>query len=304
MLFTKAIINLVINMLLSEKMKEQKRFSISERTVISYIFKNWDEIQDQTAKQIAEEAYTHPSILTRIAKKLGYSGWVDLKEAFVKEMYYLNNNFHNVDANFPFDETDNFMTISNKLATLNEMTIEDTLSLIDYNALKKAVEYLNTASEIKIFSLENNLQLCYAFKSHMMRIGKKVTLCTFDQGYEASTCSEDTCVIIISYTGETTNILKLLPMIRKKKATIISLTSIGDNTLVKQSDYLFRITTREKLYSKIGNFTLNNSITFLLDIFYSCIFSEAYKDNIEFKVNISKYYDSRKSSNKVMREEE
>ena len=83
-------------------------------------------------------------------------------------------------------------------------------------------------------------------------------------------------------------------MIRKKKATIISLTSIGDNTLVKQSDYLFRITTREKLYSKIGNFTLNNSITFLLDIFYSCIFSEAYKDNIEFKVNISKYYDSRK----------
>lgn len=137
MLFTKAIINLVINMLLSEKMKEQERFSISERTVISYIFKNWDEIQDQTAKQIAEEAYTHPSILTRIAKKLGYSGWVDLKEAFVKEMYYLNNNFHNVDANFPFDETDNFMTISNKLATLNEMTIEDTLSLIDYNALKK-----------------------------------------------------------------------------------------------------------------------------------------------------------------------
>ncbi|MFP6334323.1 SIS domain-containing protein [Bacillus subtilis] len=108
----------------------------------------------------------------------------------------------------------------------------------------------------------------------------------------------------MSYTGETTNILKLLPMIRKKKATIISLTSIGDNTLVKQSDYLFRITTREKLYSKIGNFTLNNSITFLLDIFYSCIFSEAYKDNIEFKVNISKYYDSRKSSNKVMREEE
>ena len=88
MLFTKAIINLVINMLLSEKMKEQERFSISERTVISYIFKNWDEIQDQTAKQIAEEAYTHPSILTRIAKKLGYSGWVDLKEAFVKEMYY------------------------------------------------------------------------------------------------------------------------------------------------------------------------------------------------------------------------
>ena len=38
MLFTKAIINLVINMLLSEKMKEQERFSISkEQLLVTYL---------------------------------------------------------------------------------------------------------------------------------------------------------------------------------------------------------------------------------------------------------------------------
>lgn len=289
-------------MLLTEKMKEDI-FSPSEKAIIQYMFEERENIEDKTTKQIAEVTYTHPSTLIRVAKKLGYNGWLELKEKFIEEIDYLNRNFKDIDANFPFYEEDNVMTIANKLAILSQMTVDDTLFLINHDELQKATNFLNQAEEIKVFALVNNLLICQDFKSHMNRIGKKVTLCTVDQGYEAASSNQKTCAIVLSYTGETSQIVDLLPMLRKRKTPIIVITSIGDNTLTKYADSIFRITTREKLYSKIGSFSSNISISFLLYVLYGCVFSMDYQNNLDFKISISKYYDHRKSSNRVMEED-
>ncbi len=292
---------MVMRMLLTEKMKENS-FSPAEKAIIDYMFDERENIHDKTAKQIAEETYTHPSTLIRVAKKLRLNGWIELKNIFMEEIDYLNSHFKDIDANYPFNERDSALTIANKMALLNQMTISDTLSLINHDELQKATDLLNQAEEIKIFSLSNNLLLCHDFKSQMIRIGKKVNLCTVDREHEAASCNSNTCAIVISYTGETPTITGLLPMLKKRKTPIIALTSIGDNTLTKYADCIFRITTREKLYSKIGSFSSNDSISFLLDVLYGCVFSKDYKKNLSYKINISKYYDHRKSSNKVMEE--
>lgn len=288
-------------MLLTEKMKEDL-FSPSEQTIIDYMFEEREIVDNKTTKEIADETYTHPSTLIRVAKKLGFAGWLEFKDKFIEEIDYLNRHFKDIDANFPFNEEDNVTTIASKMALLNQMTVDDTLSLINHDDLQKAAEYLNDAEEIKIFAQSNNLLICHDFKSHMNRIGKKVSLCSVDQGYEAASSNEKTCAIVMSYTGETSHIINLLPMLRKRKASIIGITSIGDNTLTKNVDCIFRITTREKLYSKIGSFSSNGSISFLLDVFYGCVFSQEYQKNLDYKINVSKYYDHRKSSNKVMEE--
>ncbi|MFD1363650.1 MurR/RpiR family transcriptional regulator [Lentibacillus salinarum] len=288
-------------MLLTEKMKEII-FSPSETEIVHYMFEQRENMKDQTTKQIAEATYTHPSTLIRVAKKLGYSGWVELRNIFLDEIDYLNSHFHDIDANYPFTEHDNVMTVANKMALLNQMTISDTLSLLNHEALQQVTAFLNQATDIKIFSLHNNLLLCYDFKSKMIRIGKQVSLCTVDSAYEAANCNSNTCAIVISYTGETTDLINLLPILKKQGTPIIALTSIGDNTLTKHADYIFRITTREKLFSKIGSFSSNDSITFLLDVLYACVFSNDYSNHLEYKIRISEYFDHRKSSNEVMQE--
>lgn len=288
-------------MLLTERMKE-KIFSSSEEAVIDYMFDQRGDIRNKTTKQIAEATYTHPSTLIRVAKKLGYQGWVELRNVFSEEIGYLNSPFQDIDANYPFQEEDNVLTIANKIAALNQTTVNDTLSLIDKDDLQKAADLLNQADEIKIFAMNTNLYLCHDFKSQMTRIGKSVDLCTVDQGYEAANSNPNTCIILISYTGETKEIVHLLPILKSRNTPIIALTSIGDNTLSKHADCTLRMATREKLYSKIGSFSSTGSITFLLDILYSCVFSKNYQKNLEYKINISKYYDQRQSPNKVIEE--
>ncbi|KAA0757885.1 MurR/RpiR family transcriptional regulator [Bacillus sp. BF2-3] len=288
-------------MLLIEKMKEDI-FSSSESEIIVYLFKQRENIKDKTTKQISKETYTHPSTLIRIAKKLGYSGWVELKNSFLGEIEYLNSHFSSIDANYPFDDRDSIMTVANKMALLNQTTISDTLSLLNHNDLQRATNMLDEATHIKVFSMYHNLLICHDFKSKMNRIGKHVSLCTVDPHFEAVNSNTETCAIVISYSGESEDIVSLLPFLKRKKVPVIALTSIGENTLTKYADCILRITTREKLYSKIGSFSSNESICFLLDLLYACVFSEDYKNNLEYKIRISKYFDHRKSSNKVMQE--
>ncbi|PEC60667.1 MurR/RpiR family transcriptional regulator [Bacillus wiedmannii] len=288
-------------MLLIEKMKEDI-FSSSESEIIVYLFKQRENIKDKTTKQISKETYTHPSTLIRIAKKLGYSGWVELKNSFLGEIEYLNSHFSSIDANYPFDDQDSIMTVANKMALLNQTTISDTLSLLNHDDLQRATNMLDEAAHIKVFSMYHNLLICHDFKSKMNRIGKHVSLCTVDPHFEAVNSNTETCAIVISYSGESEDIVGLLPFLKRKKVPVIALTSIGENTLTKYADCILRITTREKLYSKIGSFSSNESICFLLDLLYACVFSEDYKNNLEYKIRISKYFDHRKSSNKVMQE--
>ncbi|HDR7590085.1 sugar isomerase [Bacillus mycoides] len=288
-------------MLLIEKMKEDI-FSSSESEIIIYLFKQRENIKDKTIKQISKETYTHPSTLIRIAKKLGYSGWVELKNSFLGEIEYLNSHFSSIDANYPFDDRDSIMTVANKMALLNQTTISDTLSLLNHDDLQRATNMLDEAAHIKVFSMYHNLLICHDFKSKMNRIGKHVSLCTVDPHFEAVNSNTETCAIVISYSGESEDIVGLLPFLKRKKVPVIALTSIGENTLTKYADCILRITTREKLYSKIGSFSSNESICFLLDLLYACVFSEDYKNNLEYKIRISKYFDHRKSSNKVMQE--
>ena len=75
-------------MLIRERL-ENFDFSNSEQKIVTYILEKKAAIQEMTTKEIAEATYTSPSTLVRIAHKMNFSGWSDLKEAFLKEEEYL-----------------------------------------------------------------------------------------------------------------------------------------------------------------------------------------------------------------------
>ena len=83
---------MVIYMLIIEKLKKTK-FSSSEKVLVDYILTKKETISDKTTKEISAETYTSPSTLIRIAKKVGYSGWNELKENYLKEILYLDSHF-------------------------------------------------------------------------------------------------------------------------------------------------------------------------------------------------------------------
>lgn len=291
-------------MLLIDKMKSFK-FSNNEQIVVNYILEKQELIKNYSTKAIANDTYTSPSVLIRIAKKLDFSGWNDLKEAYLKELSYLKNHFQHIDANLPFNDDDSVFNIINKIGQLHIESITDTLSLLNNDSLKKATEIINKSTNIYLFAASHNIYAAeeFAFKLNRINKSSKVSYLVDDIYFDARRCVSNECAIIISYSGETLLLLKVCEILQKNNVPIIAITSIGDNTLSKYATAILHITTREKEFSKIANYSSLASINMVLDVLYSCFFSLNYHANLDFKINLSKQIESRHITNKIIEED-
>jgi DNA-binding MurR/RpiR family transcriptional regulator len=237
-------------MLIRERL-ERSHFSSSEKIIVDYILDKKLEIRNMTTKEIANATYTSPSTLIRIAHKMNFKGWNELKAAYIKEEEYLESHFSDIDANFPFTNKDSIMSISSKIATLKKEAIYDTLSLINHDDLQKAISIIRKSSSIQLYAVSNNLYISQKFKHNMNRIRKRVDICSTQGELVYSACNGDinSCAIIISYSGETPILKKVALALKAQNIPMICITNIGDNTIAKLADCILRICTREKLYS-------------------------------------------------------
>ena len=291
-------------MLLIERLKHTS-FSDAEQSLVNYLIDHPEDLQDMTTQKIANLTHTNPTSLIRVAKKMGFTGWLDLKEAYLEEWQYLNSHFTAIDANLPYDQADHLVSIAHKISTLQQNTIQDTLSLIDSKDLEYAQKLLLNADEIKVFASQTNALIAQDFITKMRRINKKITISsTYDYStYEAFNSGNRTCALIISYTGEDDSFIKCMETLKKQGASTISLTSIGNNPIATHSDCSLKITTREKLYSKIGNFTSTTSVIYLLNLLYSIVFTADYEMNLNHLIQIGRSTDTRKTNIDIIKEQ-
>lgn len=290
-------------MLLRERL-EKFEFSPAEGVVVEYLLEHSDKIDEMSIGELAAETYTQPSTLVRIAKKMNFKGWKDFKKAYLEEYTYFRKSFLGVDANLPFQRDDSIMTIAGKIATLEKSTIDDLYSLLRYENLMEAKEILLKSNCIRVFAQNANLLIASDFALKMNRIRKNVIMSSVkgEEGYEAYNLQKEDCAIIISYSGENRTLLRINEILRNRKIPIIGITSIGDNQLSQKCTCVLPVTTREKLYSKVGNFTTNISVIFLLDVLYSIVFEENFDRNFDHLKKVGESVDKREITSAVMKE--
>lgn len=275
---------------------EQTHFSPSEEEIIHFILKEGENIRDMSIASIAEATYTSAPLLIRIAKKLGFDGWNTFKEEYLKEINYLNQE-NVVDASIPFVVTDDFSSISRNIASLQIETIKDTMELLKHDDLFGAMKLLRNSEIIDVYGVSSNILLAEEFAEKMFFIKKNVYICRLsgDAKIQAALSDEKHCAILISYSGETPYLIETVKILKRKKTSIIAITSIADNKLSQMADITLRISSREMLHSKIGDFATSQSIKLILDILYGCIFSLDYSNNLNDRIKLAKEVDDRHS---------
>lgn len=291
-------------MLLQEQMK-QDIFSYNERTIIDFILEKQEKIKNYSTKMIGDETYTTPSTIIRIAHKLGFQGWSDLKEAYLDEVIYLNNHFQEIDPNYPFTNQDTMMQIAHKITQLHIESAKDTASLIHHDTLQKAIQILRKANVVKVFAIANLNFIGEEFVFKLNRIHKKAYIepVQDNQFQDAIMTTSDECAICLSYSGETPTLLKTANFLKENKVPIIAITSLGKNSLSDLATVTLNVSTREKSFSKIAGFTSLESMNIVLNILYSCLFSLNYQVNLDYKINVAKRVElNREIDNEVIEE--
>ena len=292
-------------MLITEQL-EHAKLSNAEASVAQFILKEKKNLKGLTTRQIASMGYATPSTLVRLGQRLGYHGWSDFLEDFLDEADYLERYFKNVDANKPFQSSDDTKAIANKIAALCKESIEDTMEMMDYSSIEKAVDLMEKSKNIYIVALSISLDCCRLFRSEMIRIGKSVIL-ESNHGEQLNSlllATPQDCAIVVSYSGSSSRIVQECNALYQRKVPLILVTGRGENPINQLSPHIINITTRERLYSKIAGFSSQQSIHLILDILYSCYYARNYDENWKKRIEIAKYGDfSRTATSQIMKED-
>jgi DNA-binding MurR/RpiR family transcriptional regulator len=264
-----------------EQLREKAGFSHIEQSIADHFLAAGEALREQSARSIAAQLYTAASTVSRLCKRLGYSGYNEFRDAYLDELRYLSSAFTEIDANQPFRRSDDARTIAAKMGALYRETVDDTLTLVESDALQRAVDLIAQAPVSYVFSEGTQVYLAEDFADKMARIGRRVTVLhkadvTYFLGGDAKGRE---VFVILSYSGETPNILRVARQIKAGGGSVIAITSYGRNSLSQLADVTLHVSTRENLVEKIGAYAMNVSTLLLLDTLYSCVFELNYDDN-------------------------
>lgn len=270
-------------------------FSHSEKQIARYILNHGDDVLGMSVKELAKKTYTSPATIVRLCKKIGLEGYNDFKIKYSAELQYDLHHENRIDVNFPFYKNDSYPSICHKLASLSQEVIAETIQLIDFKELEQIVDLLYSYKDIDIYGSGNSLLAAMSFQHKMMRIQRNINLKVLhgEQIFMSYNSHENRLAMIISYSGETNELIQIAKTLKEKKTPLIVLTSIGDNRLSHYADYILHIGSREKIFTKIAPFASQTSIEYLLNIIFSCLFQKDYEQNIQNKISYDKKNDSR-----------
>lgn len=282
---------------------ENTHFSKTEKEIVDYIIDQGMNIEKMSANEIARNTFTSAPLLVRIAKKLGYSGFNEFKSAYLKELSYMLEET-DVDASIPFLLSDDLMTITKNLALLEKETIQDTEKLNQHDELQQAIRILEKAEIIDVYGILDRILLAKCFQTMMADIGRNVHVIDQITGQKRSAClaGEKHCAIIISYSGQTKEMVEVAEIYHKRNIPFISITCMAENSISRLADAHLFLSSREMLHIKIGDFASTTSLKYLFDILYAGVFSHDYKKNLGTKIVVASYVDDRQSEDEYINE--
>ena len=256
-----------------------------------YILKHRVQVKKCSMESLCQKAFVSKSLVHRFCKKIGLSGFNDLKICLAEE----NKFGRNIDVNFPFLENDNHDIIAKKLVNLYEDTIKDTYNFIDMGELKKIVLLLYESEIIDIYTHAHNMSIAENFQDKMLSIGKFVT-CTesfYKQRRQILLSDKTHVAVIMSYSGQATFIPKVISALSERNVPIIWIGRAGNHDMMHLSQYQLYISDREHFRFRLSQFSSHLAMQYTMDLLFSCIFKIDYVKNIEFIKNTIGFLDDR-----------
>ncbi len=191
--------------------------------VIEYIQKNRENIQNISIHKIAEELYLSPNSIMRLAKKLGYSGFSELKFSIQNE------------------ETPNeTYTVENRVLHKIPQNIVKTMDVIDDEIMKKFVVEMQNSHKTMFAGIGDSVYFCELLGRYLRCFDKRVEYFAqiHDIEYASRFYCENDLIIVISASGNVPRLVKLVNSVKRRNpdTKVFCITHYGKNSLSEVCD--------------------------------------------------------------------
>lgn len=251
----------------------------SEQRIASYIMENAARIMEQTIPELAGNTKSSEITISRFCKKLGFSGLQALKIALAAELSNAG------DMEFrEIGDKDTDEQVAAKVFQNIMDGLQDTLKILDFQQVAKAVQVLQGARRVAVYGYGNSATVCQDIETRFMRFGMVIQAYAdmSQQLTSASLLTKEDVVIAVSHTGATIKLLEAVRVAKRAGASVIVITSYAQSNLAKLGDVVLTGMGREVHYSSesVASRLIHMAIT---DVLYTAMARsnpESYHDNI------------------------
>ncbi len=246
----------MINLNLSDE--TLRNLTNSDMNILSYIYQHIDEVITMDVKTLASSIPCSSSSVIRLCKKIGFSGFPELKFFLKQEKTTSVNNKTGNGEILSFDEI---------IRNLKK-DIKGSLSLVSSEELVRTSEILHSNIPVFVFmpgGITDNI--ANYFVQVLMRRGRQYVYplhSTKMAKHKISSLSSDSILVLISASGKWAKTIELAKLAHMHGMKIISFTPYTESEIAKYSDYNLRFFTEERMRDG-AEFTSRVAIFYIID---------------------------------------
>lgn len=246
-------------------------FFDAEKKIADCIMERKAEVVDMTVAELGRLSGTSDATVSRFCRRCGYKGFQQLKMALAKEV--MEEQSQNLQVSNDIDRKEIAQSLQNILANkVAELT--QTVAMMEPEKLEEILKVIEQARMVQLAAVGNTIPVALdgAFKFNQLGIpAVSGTIWETQLAYTYNLGKKDV-VMIISNSGTSRRLQKLLEGARENGAKIITITNNPNSPLALGSDYQIITATREKLLT--GDFWFSRiTATAVIEILYLFLFS-------------------------------
>ena len=222
------------------------RMSKTEKKIADYLIHNQNRNTPMTITELSEATGASEATIVRFAKKVGCSGYQQLKIALAKEEQHI--------ANKSLSESDTFSTIYVKTSDDIYSSLLKTRDSINEENFKIAYNLINKANQIFIIGVGNSYAVCLDAYHKFLRLGFNIEPIGDSHFQVIAACKSDanTLFIVVSHSGCTKDILETVAIAKNHNAKIFAVTGDRTSLLAKNADAVLTTSSEEINYRMLG----------------------------------------------------
>lgn len=223
----------------------------SEQKAATYMLQHIDSIEKMTLAELAGATGVSQPTVLRMLRRAGYEGFKEAKIAVLKEQVRDADDVEQRDMlGIPFHKGDKVEDVPGRIIGNTIELLQDSLKSISARELERAVNVINTAGKVSIFSVEDSNSVAIDLQTKLMYLGIS---CEYNcdyylQSIQAGHMTDKDVAIGISYTGTSVNTVDVLRSAKARGATTIAITNYVQTPLSRVADIMILTSDRQFLH--------------------------------------------------------
>lgn len=259
----------------------------AERKVADFILKNWETTMESTIVDIARMTDVSEATIIRFCKKIGLTGFHELKIKMAKESYASEKNS---DYNDILDINRMKQSINNiKNSKIEEIT--ETFNNMDSSQMKEILKLIMKANMVEFAAMGNTIPIALdgSYKFNQIGIKSYVSTIWESQTSMAKNLRKGDLLIAISDSGESKKLVKIAEIAKKNGVSVVAITGQATSNLSKYADHIIETFSREIIFHDWISFTRVSAMAIIDFLFLMLVnSSDYYFDRLtEHEENIS-----------------